>query len=76
VTGYSFIELMLMLLMLGEYDGNIKDAVRSYREIYSNWRMLKHQTFLSVDHQLLELGTFSGMQWEFNLPHSVHNVWM
>jgi hypothetical protein len=69
VTGYSFIGLMLMLLMLGEYNGNVKDAVRRYREKYCNWRMLEHHTFL-------EVGTFCGMQWIFSLPHSVHNVWM
>jgi hypothetical protein len=76
VIGCSFIELMVMLLVQGECNGNVKDAVRRYREKYSNWRMPKHHTFLSVDHRLLEVGSFYGMQWEFSLPYSVHNVWM
>jgi hypothetical protein len=49
VTDCSFIGVMLMLLMPGEHNGNVKDAVRRYREKYCNWRMLEHHTFLSVD---------------------------
>jgi hypothetical protein len=74
-SGYSFIELADMHLVLGKCIENATDAVRKYREHYHNQRIPDRRDFLSVARGLQEAGTFHGARWDVGL-HLLHvRVW-
>jgi hypothetical protein len=58
-SGYSFVELANMHLVLGKCNENATDAVRSYKENFHN-QSIPDRHFLSVARGLQEAGTFHG----------------
>jgi hypothetical protein len=51
-SGYSFIELAELHLVLEECNGKVVEAVTGYRERYLTQRVLNRRTFICVDHRL------------------------
>jgi hypothetical protein len=71
-SGYPFTDFRDMHLVVRE----LKDAVRTYREIGHNRRLPNRHASLSVHRRLQQLGGFHGMRCDVGRPLSVHHEQM